>query len=221
MIWEILFLLCLENALCIIAVQTNANTTKIAWRRFLWFLRDRKWMKTANTWWFITTMNPFSWASGTFLKKWVLVAAPEHPLPSLRIVSHSCNSPRFLAVISDLSAAFRLGIMGPSTTIDCDLSSSAMALIMGNAAGKPRWGLSFNLEITRRFHCPRPCPIKTQDATRRVAPALRPCAAGSTSCSRLYYGHGGMPSWTQQVTTSNFIALKGSEFCSSYFFLVD
>ena len=32
----------------------------------------------------------------------------------------------------------RLGIMGPSTTIDCDLSSSAMALIMGNAA----WSLS-------------------------------------------------------------------------------
>jgi len=36
--------------------------------------------------------------------------------------------------ITSNRVSFLLGIMGPSTTIDCDLSSSAMALIMGNAA---------------------------------------------------------------------------------------
>ncbi|CAK9038106.1 unnamed protein product [Durusdinium trenchii] len=38
------------------------------------------------------------------------------------------------AAITSNRVSFLLGIMGPSTTIDCDLSSSAMAVVMGNSA---------------------------------------------------------------------------------------
>lgn len=46
----------------------------------------------------------------------------------------ACSGTGASTAITSNRVSFLLGIMGPSTTIDCDLSSSAMALIMGNSA---------------------------------------------------------------------------------------